>query len=586
VGNTTDVLVPDIGDFSDVEVIEVAVSPGDRVAAEDPLITLESDKAAMDVPSSHAGTVKEVKVSVGDRVSEGDAIVTLEEEGGDADDGQEEDSKSREKAAAEAAPEEDRDDGDGSGDREQRGGADDGQGEILEITVPDIGDFSDVPIIEVAVSEGDRVDVEDPLVTLESDKAAMDVPSTHAGTVKELRVKQGDTVSEGDVILTLESSGDGAADEGAKQEQKEKKKDEKAEKASKKDRDQGASEEGKKKPDKRDERAREQRPPPTDGAGERRPSPTAELGEARSGDRPPHASPAIRRFARELGVDLRRVKGTGRKGRILKDDVKRFIKEAMERPAAAAAPAAGGALPEMPAVDFSRFGDTETRPLSRIKKLSGPHLHRAWLHVPHVTHHDEADITELEAFRQSLKEEAGKRNVRVTLLVFVMKAVAAALREFPDFNASLAPDGEHLILKKYYNVGIAVDTPHGLVVPVFREVDRKSVFELAAEMGEVSARARDGKLKPGEMQGGCISISSLGGIGGTAFTPIVNAPEVAILGLTRSRMMPVWNGEEFVPRLMQPLDLSYDHRVIDGAGAARFTAYLAATLADVRRLLL
>lgn len=542
-GTVTEVLVPDIGDFQDVDVIEVLVSPGDTVNAEDSLITLESDKAAMDVPSTAAGVVKELKVKAGDKVSEGSLVLTLETVAS------EEAGPQEEEGAAPMPPPVARETT-GS----QAPAATGGEQRVEKVRVPDIGDFTDVPVIEVVVGEGDHVKEEDPLITLESDKATMDVPAPCSGVVDGLNVHVGDTVSAGSLIMTLTVTD---ADVPA--------------------------------------------PPSPTGVQEsdtqpivlspaettKTPSlPSAEAVVEESAFKEAHASPSVRRFARELGVDLRRVKGTGPKERILKEDVQAFVKGELSQPSAAVAVEGGAGIPPVPAIDFSKFGEVETQPLPRIKRISGPHLHRAWLNVPHVTHHDEADVTELEAFRQSLKDEAAKQGVRVTALTFLMKALAAGLKEFPHFNASLSPDGQSLIFKKYFHVGIAVDTPNGLVVPVFRDVDQKGIMQLALEMGEVSARAREGKLKPDEMQGGCVSISSLGGIGGTAFTPIVNAPEVAILGVTRSRMTPVWNGKEFEPRLMLPLDLSYDHRVIDGAGAARFVAYLCKVLGDIRRLTL
>jgi pyruvate dehydrogenase E2 component (dihydrolipoamide acetyltransferase) len=424
---------------------------------------------------------------------------------------------------------------------------------VEDILVPDIGDFENVPVIEISVSPGDSVVAEDPLVTLESDKATMDVPSPTAGVVKEMKVNVGDTVSQGSVILSLEVNDATAAPEPA------------AEK----------------------KQVSEPAPVKAKRPVGCRPSPTASMPSAEVAPHAPsHATPSVRHFARELGVDLSRVRGTGRKGRILKEDVTGYVKGALAGGATAPGTEPGTGIPLIPAVDFARFGDIELQPLSRIKKISGQHLRRAWLNVPHVTHHDEADVTEMEAFRRSLKEEAARQGVRVTALSFIMKGVCAALREFPTFNASIAGDGENLVMKKYFHIGVAVDTPNGLVVPVIRDVDTKGIMELGAELAELSARARDAKLKPDEMQGGCMSISSLGGIGGTAFTPIVNAPEVAILGVTRSRMTPVWNGEAFEPRLMLPLDLSYDHRVIDGAEAARFMSFLAGVLGDVRRLLL
>ncbi|MGB5707173.1 MAG: dihydrolipoyllysine-residue acetyltransferase [Arenicellales bacterium] len=436
--------------------------------------------------------------------------------------------------------------------------------ELSEVKIPDIGDFADVEIIEVLVAPGDKVTAEDPLLTLESDKATMEIPSPADGVIHSINVEVGNRVSEGSVVMMLEAaekSSQSAADgEAIKSESP------------------APAAASVEVPTSIDSSADEGTKPES--------SPPASLPPPvqKSGTEVPHASPGVRRFARELGADLTQVNGSGPKGRILKEDVKKWIKHKLS--SATVASKAGTGIPEIPAVDFTKFGEIETVSLSRIKKLSGPHLQRAWLNIPHVTHQDETDITELEEFRQSIKEESAKEGIRITLLGFVMKTLVGALKNFPNFNASLHPNGENLILKKYFNIGIAVDTPNGLVVPVIKDVDRKSISELAASMGELSQKAREGKLSPADMQGGCISISSLGGIGGTAFSPIVNAPEVAILGLARSRIKPIWDGEQFQPRLMQPLSLSYDHRVIDGAEAARFCAYLSRSLADVRRLAL
>jgi pyruvate dehydrogenase E2 component (dihydrolipoamide acetyltransferase) len=419
-----------------------------------------------------------------------------------------------------------------------------------EVKVPDIGDFKDVPIIEVHVKEGDAVNADDPLVTLESDKASMEVPAPSAGKVEKVLIKLGDKVSEGSPILLLRG-GDGALTQPpsllAQQE-----------------------------PPPAAPRPQPAATPLATPAGSNRAA-APDFGEVR-------ASPAVRRIARELGVDLAKVKGTGEKGRITKEDVVVFLKGPAATPAGA--PGAGTGIPEIPAQDFSKFGPIEIKPLVRIKKLSGPHLHRAWLNVPHVTHQDEADITELEAYRKELDAAAKDKGYRVTLLAFLMRASVSALKQFPEFNSSLSPEKDSLILKKYFHIGVAVDTPEGLVVPVIRDVDRKGITELSQELGAISRKARDGKLAPSDMQGASFTISSLGGIGGTAFTPIVNAPEVAILGVVRSKMAPVWNGESFVPRLVLPLSLSYDHRVIDGALAARFARHLSHVIEDVRRLVL
>ncbi|KRT53596.1 dihydrolipoyllysine-residue acetyltransferase [endosymbiont of Ridgeia piscesae] len=437
-----------------------------------------------------------------------------------------------------------------------------------DVVLPDIGDFDAVEIIEVLVSEGDQVAVEDSLVTLESDKATMEIPSPHAGRVTEVRVKVGDQISKGHLLLRmiLDASSEEAAPTNH-------------------DAPALATEEL--------ETVQAPAPAVQSDAPERRPAGEKASspypvpgGSIELGERKAHASPAVRRFARELGVDLSQISGSGAKGRILKEDVQGFIKKSLSGGQPARASGSPLQMPSGPEIDYSKFGEIDTQPLGRIKKLSGAHLHRCWLTVPHVTQFDEADITELEAFRKAQKEAALKQDLRLTFMPFLMKAVAAALREMPTFNAALSPDGESLIYRKYVHIGVAVDTPNGLVVPVIRDVDQKGVFDLAKELMAVSGRARDGKLMPADLQGGCFSISSLGGIGGTAFTPIVNAPEVAILGVSRTAMKPVWDGQAFQPRLMLPLSLSYDHRVIDGADGVRFTSYLGGVLSDIRRLLL
>jgi pyruvate dehydrogenase E2 component (dihydrolipoamide acetyltransferase) len=431
-----------------------------------------------------------------------------------------------------------------------------------EVRVPDIGDFDNVEIIEVHVKAGDEVAAEDPLITLETDKASMDVPSPYAGKVAELKVKQGDRVSEGDVIIVVESREEDAGE-------------------AKKDKPDGAG--------KGDE-----------GAGERAKEAKAETGpapkperDAASPARPPaelpatvsasvHAGPSVRKFAREMGVDLGRVKGSGVKGRITHDDVKAWVKQALTKGVPVAA---GAGLPAVPEVDFSKYGPTELKPLSRVQKISGPRLHASWVNLPHVTQFDEADITETERTRKELKADAEKEGAKLTPLAFILRACVKALREFPQFNASLHADGQQLVMKQYFNIGFAVDTPGGLVVPVIRGLEGKSLFQVARELGELSEKARDGKLAGADMQGGSFTVSSLGSLGGTFFTPIINAPEVAILGVSRHAMQPVWDGKEFVPRLMLPLSLSYDHRVIDGAAAVRFTRFLAEILSDTDRLL-
>ncbi|HLR29735.1 MAG TPA: dihydrolipoyllysine-residue acetyltransferase [Paenalcaligenes sp.] len=562
-----EVLIPDIGDDGEVDVIEVLVNEGDTVEVEQSLITLESDKASMEVPSSHAGVVKKLRLKVGDKASEGTVILELEEAGqaaaSDQDVAEEPASKSAPAAADETAA------------------AASTAGEAVTVVVPDIGDDGEVDVIEVLVSSGDTVELEQSLITLESDKASMEVPSSHAGTVKELLVKVGDKVSQGSEILILETAGQESTADEAKPADSETR----SETATSTTTAAAASEQRTQSKIVGSESGRMASEPPA------RVSPTEAFAVA---DVPatslPHASPSVRAFARELGVDLNLVEGTARKGRITTDDVKLFVKTRMAEPAAGAPATAAGAqlggleLLPWPKVDFERFGEVETQPLTRIKKISGANLHRNWVMIPHVTNNDEADITDLEALRKQLNNEYKKEGVRVTMLAFLIKACVAALKKFPEFNSSL--DGDNLVLKKYYNVGFAADTPHGLVVPVLKDADKKGVIEIAQEMGDLAAQARDGKLGAAQMQGGCFTISSLGGIGGTDFTPIINAPEVAILGVSRSKVQPVWDGKEFEPRLMLPLSLSYDHRVIDGAAAARFNAYLAQLLADFRRIIL
>ena len=438
--------------------------------------------------------------------------------------------------------------------------------QVIEVKVPDIGDFKDVPVIGIEVSPGDTVKAEDPLITLESDKATMEVPSPAAGTVKEIRLKIGDKVAEGTLILLLEAAT--------------------AESLGRPSGRQPAADVGLK-PDLQTPAAAPAEPPAPPPPSSAPPPAPAQIAAAVEGGHRAHASPSVRRFARELGVDVALVQGSGPKGRILQQDVQNYVKGVLAQPRGAA-PAAGGGtgldLLPWPQVDFAKFGPVEAKPLSRIKKISGANLARNWVMIPHVTQFDEADITELEALRVRLNKENEKSGVKLTMLAFLIKAAVAALKKFPDFNASL--DGENLVYKQYFHIGFAADTPNGLVVPVIRDADKKGVMEIAREMGELSAKAREGKLGPAQMQGGCFSISSLGGIGGTAFTPIINAPEVAILGVSKSQTKPLWDGKAFQPRLMVPLSLSYDHRVIDGAQAARFTAYLAQVLADMRRVLL
>jgi pyruvate dehydrogenase E2 component (dihydrolipoyllysine-residue acetyltransferase) len=445
---------------------------------------------------------------------------------------------------------------------------------VIEVKVPDIGDFKNIPVIDVLVKPGDRVSKETPLVTLESDKATMDVPAPAAGVVKELKLKVGDKVSEGTLVLTLDAAGDGAAAKPASQKP-------------------APAPQPAATPPARPAPAAAPQPEPRRPAASATATPPfpplpkggTEGGVDETGFARAHASPSVRRFARELGVDLARVKGGGPKERVLKEDIQNYVKSELARPRAAEG-GIGAGLPPLPQVDFAKFGPVTTQPLPRIKKLSGSYLHRNWVSIPHVTQNDEADITELEEFRKVQVEEAKKQGIRFTILCFLLKAVVVALRQHPEFNASLSHDGESLVLKQYFHIGVAVDTPNGLVVPVVRDVDKKGLMELARELGEVSARMRAGKIAPADLQGGCFSISSLGGLGGGHFTPIINAPEVAILGVGKSATRPVWNGKAFEPRMMLPLSVSYDHRVIDGAQGARFISFLSGVLSDIRRLVL
>ncbi len=437
---------------------------------------------------------------------------------------------------------------------------------LKDVLVPDIGDFKNIPVIEVLVKPGDKVSAEESLITLESDKATMEVPAPFDGVVKEMKIKVGDSVSEGTAILTIEALGD---EPSAAPEKK------------------AAEPAAEKTPPKPVEEKISPTPPPVPKAPSA-PAPSVSKPINEENFSAAHASPGVRRFARELGVDLGSVKGSGPKGRILREDVQSFVKSVMQTGGTAAASGSGLGfnLPAWPVIDFEKFGPTEKQALSRIKKISGPALHRNWITIPHITQHDEVDITDLEAFRKSLSKDAEKAGLKITPLALIMKAVVAALKRHPEFNSSLAPEGDSLIIKRYFHIGVAVDTPGGLVVPVIRDADKKGIMEIAEELGKVSAKARDGKLGPADMSGGTFSISSLGGIGGGQFTPIVNAPEVAILGVSRSTMKPVWNGKDFEPRLMLPLSLSYDHRVIDGAEGARFITYLNQVMSDIRRVLL
>ncbi len=501
--------LPDIGDFDEVEVIEILVSVGDIIAADDSIITLESDKASMEIPSPSAGTVTQININIGDKIKQGDSLISIEitQESEESTTNEEESSEPAEEIST----------------------------KIVSVVVPDIGDFDEVEVIEILVSVGDTLIEEDSIITLESDKASMEIPTPVSGTVSSINISLGDKLNLGDLILEIQSSGTTRTETVVKEE-------------------------------------------PNKLAVVVAPVPTANTNETISnlpvGDS--HASPSIRKLARELGVDLSKVTGTGQKGRVIDTDLKGYVKQIIT------SGATGSAIPKVPVIDFSKFGETELQPLSRINKLSGKHLSACWLNIPHVTQFDEVNIDQMETFRQEQKA----KGVKLTPLVFIMKAVIQALKQHPRFNSALDESGENLIIKKYFNLGIAMDTPNGLVVPVIHDVDQKSLGDLATELAETSAKARDGKLKPGDMQGAGFTISSLGGIGGTQFTPIVNAPEVAILGVSRSQTKPIWDGKNFVPTLMLPLALSYDHRVIDGAQGGHFMSDLNSILKDIREILL
>ncbi len=531
-----DIVVPDLGDFDNVEVIEVLVGAGDTVEREAGLVTVETDKASMDIPAPENGVIDKLTLSVGDTISTGDVIGQLTMEVGDtvviapalA-------STPTGDTTVMATP---------AGGKQKSGGK-------QTLVIPDLGDFSDVEVIEVHISAGSTVEVEDPLVTLETDKAAMDVPAVVAGTIESVFVNIGDKISEGASIAVIDAVGGSPAGDSPAADK---------------------------------EVATKVPPtavPPTEVAT--KVPPTGDLPKIdEAGFSKAHASPSVRKLARELGVNLVQVTGSGLKSRILHDDLKAFVKAVLTGQTPGAV---GGGLPATPVVDFAKFGEIDVQPLTRIQKISGPRLQASWINLPHVTQHDLADITLLETKRQELKGPAKERGIGLTPLAFIMKACVAALQEFPKVNSSLSEDGDNLVYKKYVHLGFAADTEQGLMVPVIRDADKKDVYEIAQELGELSALAREGKLKADQLQGACFTISSLGGIGGTAFTPIINSPEVAILGVSRSSMQPVWNGSEFEPRLMLPLSFSYDHRVIDGAQAVRFTTFLGQKLADVESLL-
>lgn len=541
-GASKDIPVPDIGGAEGVEVIEVCVKEGDEVSEGDSLIVLETDKASMEIPAPASGTIESISLKEGDKVSEGDIIGKLKAEDGSA--GTEEREKSEAKESTQESKEPEESETSETGEQ--------------EVSVPDIGGAEGVEVIEVCVKEGDEVSEGDSLIVLETDKASMEIPAPASGKIKSIALKEGDKVSQGDLIGVIE--GKAPKSKSAAEKPKQEKKEDKSERT--------------------EQVSKETTPSPA----------TATAAEAEVLNGPDvYAGPAVRRLGRQLGVDLAKVKGSGPRGRVTKDDVRSYVKNIVstqQSGGAVASPAGGGAIPAVPKVDFSKFGEVEMEKMSKIKRLTADNMVRSWLNVPHVTQWDDADITELESFRQGLKAEAEKRGTKLTPLPFLLKACAAALQAEPSFNVSIHHDGEHIVHKKYVHIGMAVDTPNGLVVPVIRDVDKKGLWELTEEINSMAKKARDGKLKSAEMQGGCFTISSLGAMGGKGFTPIVNTPEVGILGVSKSQMKPVWNGSEFVPRNMLPVSLSYDHRAVNGADAGRFLTYLVTVIGDIRRLLL
>lgn len=556
-----EIKVPDLGGADEVEIIEVTVSEGDTVGEEDPILTLESDKASVELPSPAAGKITKITAKVGDKVKEGDVVGTLEVSGDAADSGSSDD-EPEEQPEPEAESQEADDSSESDKEPESKPAPKKSGGSRTEtVKVPNLDGFEDVPVIEINVSEGDTVGEEDPLVTVESDKATMEIPSPYAGKVGKILVKEGDKLSEGNDLLemTIEEEGGDEAEEAGSSED--------SGKASEK----SSEPEQKKAPEKQ-----ESAPSQPQGSTYEPPAPGTKV----------HAGPAVRKLARELGADLTRIKGSGPKNRIIKDDVHAYVKSQLQQAQQGGSVGTGSGIPGVKLPDFSQFGEVEREGMSRMMAATATNMQRSWLNVPHVTQFDDADITEMEAFRKAQKTAGEKKGIKMTPLPFLLKACAAALAELPQFNVSLDMERKEVVHKKYIHIGIAVDTPHGLMVPVIRDVDQKGLWELAAESAELAQKARDKQLKPAEMQGACFTITSLGGIGGTAFTPIVNTPEVAILGVSKASMKPVWDGQEFQPRLMLPLSLSYDHRAVNGADAARFTNLLTQLLGDIRTLLL
>lgn len=547
-----EIKVPDLGGADEVEVIEVIVSAGDSVEVEDPILTVESDKASVELPAPVAGKITKVTVKVGDKVKEGDVVGMIEasDESGGSDDQEEPQQEEKEESSDKSSETEAEDKQ--SAPKKKSGGT-----RKETVKVPSLDGFDNVPVIEINVSEGDTVEAEDGLVTVESDKATMEVPSPYAGKIEKILVKEGDKLSEGDDLLEMTVQDEGGDEEEEAPSESAPKKESKSEDSSK-------------------AQTEKSEAPQPQGSTYEPPSPGTKV----------HAGPAVRKLARELGADLTRVKGSGPKGRILKDDVHAYVKSQLQQAQQGGGVATGSGIPGVKLPDFSQFGEVERESMSRMMAATATNMQRSWLNVPHVTQFDEADITEMESFRKAQKTAGEKKGVKMTPLPFLLKACAAALAELPQFNVSLDMERKEVVRKKYIHIGIAVDTPHGLMVPVIRDVDQKGLWDLAAESAELAQKARDKQLKPAEMQGACFTITSLGGIGGTAFTPIVNTPEVAILGVSKAAMKPVWDGSDFQPRLMLPLSLSYDHRAVNGADAARFTNLLTQLLGDIRTLLL
>ncbi len=544
-----EIKVPDLGGADEVEVIEIIVSKGDSVEEEDPILTVESDKASVELPAPAAGKITRITVKVGDKVKEGDVVGTMDTDGaggGDADEPAEDKSEAEPEAKTEEKAEESKPAPKKSGGARKE-----------TIKVPALDGFDNVPVIEINVAEGDSIEADDALVTVESDKATMEIPAPYAGKVGKILVSEGDKLSEGDDLLEMTVEGDGGeADDGAAEAEPEK---------------------ADSKPEpKQDKPKQKESAPEPQGATYEPPAPGTKV----------HAGPAVRKLARELGADLTRIKGSGPKNRIVKDDVQAYVKSQLQQAQQGGSVGTGSGIPGVKLPDFSQFGDIERESMSRMMAATATNMQRSWLNVPHVTQFEDADITDMEDFRKAQKAAGEKKGVKMTPLPFLLKACATALAELPQFNVSLDMEKKEVVRKKYIHIGIAVDTPHGLMVPVIRNVDQKGLWELAAESAELAQKARDKQLKPAEMQGACFTITSLGGIGGTAFTPIVNTPEVAILGVSKAAMKPVWDGKAFQPRLMLPLSLSYDHRAVNGADAARFTSCLSRLLSDLRELLL